>query len=51
MNAVAQFIRHMIDVANELHLRRALREINPMHPDVPEIVLKLHAIAERRVAA
>jgi hypothetical protein len=41
----------MVDQANELHLRWALREIHPLHPDVLRIVLKLQGITDRKVAA
>lgn len=31
-----------------LYYRRALREIPPMHPDVPTIVLTLHRLESER---
>lgn len=51
MKTVLRFVRHMLDVGNELHLRWALREIDLLHTDVNRIVLRLREIEARRAAA
>lgn len=48
MNRILWRIQHAIDWVNEKHLRWALREMSPLHPELPEIVRHLHGIEARR---
>jgi len=43
-------MRPLIREASIVYLRWALREINPMHPDVPRIVLTLRDLLAERYA-
>jgi hypothetical protein len=48
MRSVIELLRQVRDWLNASHLRWALREIKPMHPDVPRIVLRLRELETRR---
>lgn len=48
MRSVINLLRQVGDWLNESHLRWALREIKPTHPDVPRIVLRLRELEARR---
>jgi hypothetical protein len=43
-------LRPIVDLWRGFYLRWALREIDPMHPDVPRIVNALNDIESRRAA-
>jgi hypothetical protein len=47
---IAATLRPFIREAHWLYLTWALREIDPLHPDVPAIVLKRRALLNERYA-
>jgi hypothetical protein len=48
MRSVIDLLRQVRDWVNESHLRWAQREMHPLHPDVPGIVLRLRELETRR---
>jgi hypothetical protein len=47
---IARALRPLIREASIAFYRWALSEINPMHPDVPQIVLTLRRLLDERYA-
>jgi hypothetical protein len=48
MRALVRFVRVLPLALERLHLEWALREVSPLHPDVPLIVRRLSEIKESR---
>jgi hypothetical protein len=50
MNWLFRFAQQVWDWLDEAHLRWGMREIHPLHADVPRITLRLAEIDARRSA-
>ncbi len=51
MTRLLRSIRPVLRDAQIAYLEWALREIDPLHPDVPQIVLAIHRLRAERAAS